>query len=67
MCVLEDNGRKEPIYNRNRRHKMPSNKFYCPSIYKEKNTTRGYKTWINGKTSGYGMGRFIQRCQVSLK
>ena len=36
MCVLEDNGRKEPIYNRNRRHKMPSNKFYCPNIYKEK-------------------------------
>ena len=36
MCVLEDNGRKEPIYNKNRRHKTHSNKFYCPSIYKEK-------------------------------
>lgn len=48
---------------------MPSNKFYCPSIHKEKIKTllRGYTTWINGKTSGYGMGRFIQRCQVSLK
>lgn len=51
LSVLEDNGRKEPIYKRKKRDKIPCNKFKCPCILEERvktlleDTKENWKKW----------------------